>query len=611
MIKLVKENSITWRHWATVLFLGIFFSGAWYENFEICETNSSYTLTFMNMFHDKNLYPSSFLFKQIYPTFLSSIYYWIAGLLGLIFNPYWALYGYFVLINCLVLAGIFYLAQTITQNFRVSYLSVIALSLQWQLQHALGGSGPLGLSPAPLHMATGLGLFAIAFFLQGRSKVAFALAGFVFNIHASFSIFVLTMLVVTLLIKGQWKELGIGCGIAAIAALPSFIYIFIHRFSENNPLPSGEWYRLVRLRIAHHTMPFLFKFENYVRFLPYIFLFLAGYRMARKNAPEEAVLQKYDDIAKLTCGILLLCVIGTVFSEWIPVAPLIELTLFRSTRFFVIFSVILYMSAAISSFELKDRRDFTNVFLMAGIVSASFPAIYASLIGLYAIATYQRNKRLAVSVTIFLSVVTLAAAYWILRRYGFPLVLQQANFPTFFAIASILILYGLLKRGIYWKRALAPTALALVALTVFIAPVYPLYMDRNYFDAVKELQYWLKNNTPKDQLIILPTEADVWNGLSERGDTFTFTELGYSIYAPYLEPEVVARAKDYVEDPLGFKNGKALENAIQESYEHWDEAKFKVVGAKYGSDFAVVHRDKRLNLPLLHENNSFRVYKID
>lgn len=593
-----------------ILALSIFLSLVWYKNFEIVQITNAQDLTFMNLFRDQQSYPDGFLFKQTYPLLLSSVYYWVIGWLGTLLEPYWVLYGYFIFTNCLVLGGLFYLAHTITQNITASFLAVFALSLQWQLGHALGGSGPLGLSPAPLHMATGILLFAISCFLQYRHRTSFVLAGIAFNIHASLAIFALTMFVVALLVRRQWRVLAKGCVLACIVAIPTLVQIICYQLSINETPLSENWYHLVRLRSSHHTMPSLFGFDNWSRFIPYLFLFPIGYRMA-VNGARESTNQIYGNIALLTFGILLLCLAGTIFSEWLPIVPLIELTLYRSTRFFVIFAVILYFSVAARSLDLKNRHDVIHIFLMAGLLSASFPLIYASLLALGLAVTYKKKPLLSIAVASIIALAMLFVFHLVWQRYDSHLIIKALSLPLFLAILCLLMIYSALMK---WKKMTWPHKLilpVLLALTVFFSPVYPLYSDTAYFTAAKDLQYWLKDHTSKEHLIIFPPDVKIWSGLSERGDTFTFNELAYQIYAPSIGKEVISRAKDYVEDPLSFKNGKTLEKAINESYAHWDEAKFRAVAAKYQSGYAVVYRDKSLSFPLRCENERFRVYEIN
>jgi len=598
------------NYWLFLLVLGVFFSVVWYPNFEAVQISNSQDMTFMKIFWDQNLYPSSFLLRQLYPIHLSSLYYWIIGLLGTFVDPYWGLYGCFILTNCLVIAGLFHLARTITRDLTASFLSVLALSLQWQLGHALGGSGPLGLAPAALHIATGISLFSISFFLQRRSKTSFILAGIAFNFHASLAIFVLTMFGVTLLIRKQLKELGIGCLIAAVAASPMFIYLLSHAFSAMNATSFEHWYQIVRLRSAHHTMPFLFKFHYFIRFIPYIFVFLLGYRMSQREAKDDESLYKLNGLVFLTLGIIILCGLGTVFTEWFPVVSVIELTPFRSTRFFVVFAVILYLSSAIRYIGHKNIEAFAHTFLIAGILAASFPAIYGALIGLILISTHKRRPFLAIVVTVVLTIGVLGALYYSLQLYGIQVIIQRSNLPMFFALLGLLMVYGAMIGLKSFEMLLKPTFLVLGALMIFLAPVYPLFFNQGYFTATKDLQLWLKNNTPAGRLVVLPPEAGIWNGLSERGDTFSFTEIAYQIYVPSLSEEIMKRTKDYVDDPLGFKDGRELEKAMTDSYNSWNEAKFRAIGAKYESDYAVVGRNKDLQFPLLYENNEFRVYDI-
>jgi len=590
--------------WFSVMALGVFLSLVWYRNFEISQIDNGETLTFMKMFRDPSLYPDSFLLKQLYGIHLYSVYYWIAGEIGRLGDPFWGLFGYFVVINCVCIAGLFSLSLAITRNAGAAVLATLALVLQWQWSYALGGSASLGVGPYPDQLATGLLLFSLACFIEKRFLPGFLLAGATFNIHASFSFYVLFMYSVCLAVSGDWKKLFQGGFAAFLAALPMLIYMAIH------PLPAStisfaNWYHLLHLRSTGHTLPLHFSFASKARFLPYPFLFLFGYRASLKVAAAEDR-ERLRTVLTLTMGMLILLVIGTVFAEWIPVETVIKLTTFRSCRFFVIFATILYVRYAWPLLSEGSLQGFLHITLTAALLSAALPFQYALLLMVFLLDEGPKGRVYGAVVLVILG--SIAVYAW--RRYGMAGVLEKSNLILFLADFVVLIAVSVsLRRSAKKRTVLALGSAGLLLLTV-LSPTIPEYSNREYFQALKEIQLWLKDNTPSGKPVIFPPSAYIWSGLSERGDTFSYTEISYPIYADFLTAEVFKRSKDYVDDILSFQDRDVLQKAFNTSFFGWSGEKILSVGEKYQAEYAVVPLGMTYPFKLCYENSLFRVYKL-
>lgn len=329
-------------HWFYICLIGLVLSLLWYHNFQAGQIDNSETLTFMKMFLDPSLYPDTFILQQANSVHYYSLYYLIIGLIGKIVDPYWGLYGYFLAINCLCICGIFYLAYTVTKSVAASYLSVLALTLQWQLNHSLGGSTSLGHGPFPDQMATGLLLFGFAFFLQKRFWVASAVIGLTFNVHASFSLFAGFMCVVSLFVRKEHKISSVFLLLALVFSSPTLVLMLTSPIFESG-MDFSEWLYLVRLRSWGHVMPSGFG-AHYLSFFPYIMIAVYTLFLDRSEIKKN--------IRSILLAVVILCVAGTVFTEMIPIQRAIQLTLFRPSIFVVIFAVILWCDYLMKNLKL-------------------------------------------------------------------------------------------------------------------------------------------------------------------------------------------------------------------------------------------------------------------
>ena len=600
-----ESKKISVIHWLLLIAIGVFMSIVWYGNFEISQIDNSQTLTFMKMFRDPSLYPDTFLLKQAYSIHLYSVYYILAGLIGTIVDPYWGLYGYFIAINCLCICGIFYLAHTITKNTMASYLSVLALTLQWQFGHALGGSSELGICPYPDLLATGVLLYSIAFFVRGRVLAAFIVVGLTFNIHMSFSALLFLAMCLSMLLQKKWKSLFVGCMLFIVGAIPMLAYMIAHPILAANQIPSESWYHIVRLRSSGHTMPLSWGFGRYAKFVPYLMLLYYGCRVGIKNGDEEKV-RKLNVCVSVVVGIFILCICGVVFSEWIPVEPIIKMTVFRCTRFIVIMAVIVYMGVAVENIKRDCWSRVIHVLLIVAVISASFPIMYLTLIFLYWRSLKTKNKTVSYLAIIFMVLISMYAGC----HYGVEDIMARSNLFLYALLLPVLILFNFMRRffvASVWKYI----SIALIVLIVgLVSHSYPLYSDRSYYSSVKDVQLWLKKYADKGSLVVYPPNSYIWSGLSERGDYFNYCQFGYVIYADFLGPEIIKRMKLYIPHIETYENQDGLIEDMTSSYDGWSNVEFDSIARDANVGYAIVGNDRDLDFLLLYENAVFRVYDI-
>ncbi|MBN2569761.1 MAG: hypothetical protein JXB42_10075 [Deltaproteobacteria bacterium] len=601
---LSQGDMLLLKHWLLLIAFGVVLSLVWYQNFEISQIDNSETLTFMNMFRDPNLYPDSFLLKQIYQIHLFSLYYIVSGLIGMIVDPYWGLYGCFIFINCLCVCGLFYLAHAITKNITASYLSVFALVLQWQWSHALGGSAPLGVGPFPDQLATGLLLFALAYYLRGRIFVAYFLAGATFNVHASFSVFVLIMLSISLLVERKWRMLIKGSVIATLIVLPLVIYMFSSQLlaSSVSPMLKSTWYQLMIVRSSEHLLPLHWAVGKYARFLPYVLLFILALYYSSKEFPHRSRIINRK-LLGLSAGIVVMCIVGIVFAEFYPVASIMKLTLFRSTRFFVIISVIATISFVNNLREKSVYHNVVYMLLLAAVISGSIPMLYVMTGVLYFSNTRHMRKDVMVAVAAVCTLVLLYGVY----EYDIVTINRYLNIKYFVVVlmAIFVALYISEKRFQWFQYA---AVVLMVSITALFSSVYYSLKDQQYYKSAWNLQLWLRNNMERDECFIAPPSAGISSGISERAYYYAYSDVGYPVYAGYLLPEVLKRLSDYVPNISAIHNSIELSDRMNGAYESWGRKEFKALAKKSGCRYIVVGVNEKLDSTKLYGDGYFSVY---
>jgi len=599
----VEGLAATYVDWLLLLGLGIFLSIMWAGNLRSWMIWDGQTMIHMRWVRDHNLYQGSLIGDTF--SYMYSAHFLLMGLIGLWVDPMVALHAEAFLCNCLIVLAVWALATTLFQRKAVGYVACLLVLLHKASSFALAGAGGLGAAAFPhtTSISTPILLFAITLLLKERYLLASVLVGLAFDFHGSYAAFVGFAFAVYLLthIRQVGIRKTVQCGLAAaLPVLPLFVWMALVRPPTGGRLSTDQWLALTRLRSSGHAYPFTWRELEYLRFMLVANLYLLGAIQERPNKRLRA-------LNVLSLGIVLLCAIGLVFIEFIPIPMVIKLTVFRSTIFLVAFALIVGANYVVSLWEAGGLRRWLGAGIGLTLLFTEVKLI-GVLLTLGWLEQFLRRRRWWQGIFVGLSAV-FAWRAWTLSPMDWAV-----EWPRLAAGVVALLVQWLVER--YGRRPrlrrYAPLALTAAALVV-LAPlgVYERLPHRKEMIAsMEDTQLWLRDYTPTDQLVLTPPNYRMWSAFSERGVFCNLVDLSNPIYVPHLGQETLRRVSEYVDDILQFPTLSTATYAVGNAYVSWPSSRFAQIAEQYNVSVAVVDRRSPLAFERVYENDLFAVYDL-
>lgn len=183
-----------------------------------------------------------------------------------------------------------------------------------------------------------------------------------------------------------------------------------------------------------------------------------------------------------------------------------------------------------------------------------------------------------------------------------------------FACALILVTayYFVLQHARARIQFVSVVCLTLGLLVCFKLYRYPWKQDGAWFQSALNVQLWLRDNTQKGELVFFPPIANVWSGISERGDWFNYAQVGYIIYVPSVLAEVKSRLQEYGVDWLSLQGKHSLKNEMIEKFQKMDLQRIKEISEKYDIRYLVTAKTAKAasRCAVAYQNNFFTVCDI-
>jgi hypothetical protein len=131
------------------------------------------------------------------------------------------------------------------------------------------------------------------------------------------------------------------------------------------------------------------------------------------------------------------------------------------------------------------------------------------------------------------------------------------------------------------------------------------YLFSHKADGLKEMESWIKGNTPAASVIVAPV-TDF--GFSVRTERAAFVSLAY---VPINEDIFGWKQRLEALNRGTLKNvGFEILPEVVANYHKLTEEDLMNIKHRYGPDYILTTSEARLNLKLVHENTSFRLYKL-
>lgn len=293
------------------------------------------TIPFLKDFLQPELYPGDILVEQ--RQFFFTYFFHFLELPISIFNI--EIPTLFFVLYCISIVftfwGVYKLTFTLFENQEAAFLSIIFFAFTFptigyvQSWESLFYERTLSLP---------LLLFSIVFFLKDRLYLANALQGLAFMVHPLSALFVIVFTWLAHIFKHKkLRPLDLTAIVVLVLFISPVLYLKIKNGTGEGMFGvNQEWLEIMRLRNFHHAFPFTFDLDLYLKSAGVIIAFV----WMLKSLKLDASLKRWFWGA--LSAILLLLLIGTIFTEIIPLKIVIQFQFFRSFRFLIYLTLALW-----------------------------------------------------------------------------------------------------------------------------------------------------------------------------------------------------------------------------------------------------------------------------
>jgi hypothetical protein len=337
-----------------------------------------------------------------------------------------------------------------------------------------------------------------------------------------------------------------------VLALPTAFPIFMQLFVKTS-VDMQFFTRLMQLRRPWHSFPFGMGYQ-WIQLAICIILFI----IARKYLPEK---NKDRNIMIMVYGMIPLCIIGTIFSEWIPIQFIILTSLFQCT-----FLLTVFTGAYLANYIYLDTNNIgkfiIHVMLLAGLLllGIEWHRVGLVLIGLFIIY------------------------FFIFKYIIFKIKIDSTKFVTILTIVL----------------------LVMILILPLIRP------KNNTLEDWKKAEEWTGKNTQPQDMIMTPPELRGFRTYSKRCIFLDFGDIGEPIYSPQCLPMIKERLDVYKIDfsNYGKYDPSGLSNDMKKKYYSWSIEDFLSIAPKYNIKYIVYEKPYSLKLLSVYENEHYIIYKL-
>jgi hypothetical protein len=472
------------------------------------------------------------------------------------------------------------------------------------------------------HTSFAFGLFSLALylFLKKRFELAILLAGLSFNIHALYGVFVIIMFAGYYLVNCKrlgLKRILLSIGILILTSLPTILWLcklVSFKYDINS------WLLIQRLRSSHHIFPFSWEIEKWIPFFFFSSFLLLAFRY--KAGKEEHRMVKI-----FIAAILVMWIMGTIFSEIIPFPLIIRLQLFRSNNFFILFA-LLYVSNYI--FKSLSSAHWDRFFVGCGlftalVLSQGYPIslilffIFSLSLDIRDYAKNGKYTKFQSFLSWFLFFIPAIIFLGLILKKSYPIIIASIKFDVPFMVMILLaffisIIYISrinLCRLIFRKLSARKLLFSLIILVLIISSViecYHRYRNNGNVLAVlnisewKDVQLWCKSHSKKDAVFITPPYLKGFRIFSERATFSEWKDGTIGLISPTFSIVWWDRMQ-----AMGIEQ----KQEVKSTYNKLTEKDFSKLADKYKLDYVITKKPKKLSFNKLYENKQFNVYYID
>lgn len=517
-------------------------------------------------------------------------------------EPTFAVVHVLVLIGTCV--GAFGAALALFKSRAAAYLSLALLLTP----KGLFGLVEAGINSQPLLTQTNVAVclltLAVWKFLRNRYVEACLLVGIAFNVQGMTATFVLCMFGMFFLATHRvfgWQRLGRYAASFLVPALPTIVQIIRTTASAVRSTSSDveQWIEIMRVRMAHHVFPLSWPWMAWVQGGLLIACFVAALRAKKREAADVKVIA-------FAGAIVILCAVGLLFAEALPVLPVMQFQLFRSTRFLMFFG-LLYLAADC----VAGRRGLEGIGSCAGIAGAmTFPkgfVLTAPLLLLY-LATRARRVR---------AWLCSAAGLWLAAALVMLLARQVTVDLQIGVGAGCWSLFLVLAAAVAASAKALLTdrsadRVAVVILCAFALALGAGRLSRNHLRWERwtlnplpndsqwiDVQEWCRANTDAKATFLVPIYLDSFRCFSRRAIVGDFKDAGPHMYCV----KTLHRWHQRMAELGLWEHGDP-----KRAYAALSALRLRAAARQYAASYVVVERGRAMGSKPLYQNAEFAVH---
>ena len=527
----------------------------------------------------------------------------------------------FLIIHCLtafLLVGSLFLLSRGLFGSRVVFFLTLFLLLHWGLDSsgttAVGGNALFSFQFAPHVVAVPFCILAFHFFIGERYVWAGALAGLATNIH--FLLGGITMLIIGTYLIGRGRVVGWRSAAGSflsyglVAALTLAPVLREQLTMDTVALPPHTFTELMgRMRSPHHYLPTTWPWPPYARFLTLLLFALATFHYRPETGRHRRTLF-------IGGSILGLCVIGTVFVEFIPVDLITKLQFFRMLIFVKLFATMYVANFLRVALEKGDPRQRALALLLLAIDHYAWVGLVGGCLLAYGLkkSSGHRGAFWAATALGLGSIIFLIAGQrpdtWRMEGAGLlRMVLMGAG--------GLAVLWGAYYYGDHHPTRRTGPLLTLLLVAILAKDTawawrqdglaYYFRYELKATSPWEHMALWIGNHTPRDARCATPPYLGGFRVYAQRAIIADFA-------TPPLWDRDLPEWKRRLEELCGgaplncsFDSCRA---PMQAGYAGMTGPAIRALADKYGAEYFVCETRDDLPFERVYRNEEFDVYRV-
>jgi len=433
------------------------------------------------------------------------------------------------------------------------------------------------------HVASALAIWAMAWFLEGRRFLPLLVLSLGAYNHLLYSLYVLAPMLLVVL----WERRAAGTPrtlrLLAAGLLP-LLPLLVWAVARGTPM-TPEWLELLRVRSSHHSFPSAFLSD-----LPDAAALLALGALAASALSFE----RRRLVALFVLATAVLFVVGTVFTEWMPLKAVLQLQPHRAWRFLMVL-----LQAVIAAGIVGGYREggFARAVAVATAVLVFVPGLEVLLPVVVAVQAIAGRPAAAPWARLAAAAVLVLVRRWGGRAPNVEFLADLVSHlvaPLVMGAAALAVLVAVGRQLGGRPRRLLAAGAALGALLWMTPQAYATVRVRWEAGGWREAQDWARRSTPKDAVFLTPPR-----------------EAGFRVFS---ERTVVGEWKDgtqqYFDDAFVREWGDRMQALRGDAYASLSDRELLDLAARYGASYIVLPaRPIRPRLVPAYRAHGYAIYR--